>query len=158
MACSAETVVNYLYKSTDPSPPTPAAGQSAATALPAGYQPFDPGRPRPADLAQTVTSDGRSVDFIVRRETGTINRAIYQITFLHQPNDPLPDPWTSTPGWNGRLVYRFGGGCRAGYHQASPRATYDVALAAGFAVATSSLNVFGNNCNDVISARDHDDG
>ena len=68
VACSAETVVNYLYKSTDPSPPTPAADQSAATALPAGYQPFDPGRPRPADLAQTVTSDGRSVDFIVRRE------------------------------------------------------------------------------------------
>ena len=152
-ACSARTVVSHVYKSTDPAPQTPAAGQPAATAVPAGYKPFRPGAPRPADLAQTLTSDGRSVDFIVRLETGTINRAIYQIAFLHRPDDPLPDPWTPTPSWNGRLVYRFGGGCRAGYHQASPpSAIDDVALAAGYAVASSSLNVFGNNCNDVISA------
>lgn len=152
--CSARTVVTYIYKSTQPAAQPPAPGQPAATALPAGFKMFDATATRPADLVKTTTSDGRVADFIVRRETGTINRAIYQIAFLHRPGDPLPDPWTATPGWNGRLVYTFGGGCRAGYHQASPGAdaVTAVALGAGYAVATSSLNVFGNNCDDVISA------
>ena len=55
--------------------------------------------------------------FIVRVETGTINRGVYRIAFLHQPGQPLPDPWTEIPGWNGRLVYSFGGGCRTGFRQ-----------------------------------------
>ena len=150
--CSAKTVVSYMYKSTQPPGPAPAAPQPGA--LPAGYRPFDPAAARPADLAKATMTDGRTVDFIVRRERGTINRAIYQIAFLHKPGDPLPDPWTQPASWNGRLVYTFGGGCRAGYRQAAPGAdaVHDVALSAGYAVATSSLNVFGNNCDDVISA------
>jgi hypothetical protein len=82
-----------------------------------------------------------------------INRAIYEIAFLHVPGQPLPDPWTRTAGWNGRLVYSFGGGCSAGYRQGGgASALSDVTLAAGYASAASSLNVFGNNCDDVISA------
>jgi hypothetical protein len=52
-----------------------------------------------------VTSEGRKVRFIVRREIGTINRAVYDIQFLHEPGQPLPTPWSRvTPGWNGRLI------------------------------------------------------
>ncbi len=151
--CSVQTRTEYYYKSTDelepqqPGNPRPRLSQ--------GFKPFDPSAARPADLASATTTQGRKEDFIVRVETGTINRAIYQIAFLHDPSRSTPDPWNEAgSGWNGRLVYRFGGGCRAGYRQGSaPSALQDLrSLANGYAVAASSLNVFGNNCNDVISA------
>src|SRR6266404_1015147 len=113
----------------------------------------------PADLARTTTSLGVTVNYIVRIETGTINRAIYQISILHDPlAGPVPDPWTSTAGWNGRLLYSYGGGAKAGYHQGrstggvlSAASGGDV-LALGYAMAASSLNVFGNSADDVLSA------
>ena len=96
----------------------------------------------------------------MRVETGTINRAIYQVAMLHDAAiEPAPSRDSKTAGWNERLVYSFGGGCRAGYHQG--RSTggavlaqigADVFLSRGYAVATSSLNAFVNRCNDVISA------
>lgn len=104
--CSAKTIVTYVYKSTQPAAPAGRGGQ-APGALPSGFKPFDPSAPRPADLAQTTTRDGKTVDYIVRRERGTINRAIYEIAFLHVPGQPLPDPWNGTPGWNGRWCIRL---------------------------------------------------
>lgn len=154
--CSVKTVVSYVYKSTQAPPPAEAGrgrGGRGPGALPAGFKPFDPSAPRPADLAKTTTSDGKTVDYIVRRERGTINRAIYEITMLHDPSQPAPDPWTPSAGWNGRLVYSFGGGCAAGYRQGLPgSALTDEFLSKGYAIAASSLNVFGNNCDDVISS------
>jgi hypothetical protein len=123
------------------------------TATPAGFKPLDPSKPLPPDLAKTITTEGKTVNYIVRRERGTINRAIYQIDFLHEPGTPLPDPWTDTPGWNRRLVYVFGASCRAGYHQGLPPAGIDNSvLSRGYARVGSTLNAFGNNCDDVISA------
>ena len=154
--CSVKTVVSYVYKSTDA--PAPGAGRggrgpAGPTALPAGFKPFDPSAPRPSDIARTTTSDGKTVDYIVRRERGTINRAIYEIAMLHDPSLPEPDPWTASANWNGRLVYSFGGGCAAGYRQGLPGgALTDEFLSQGYAVTVSSLNVFGNNCDDVISS------
>jgi hypothetical protein len=155
--CHAKTVVTYVYKSDAPPVGRRGGGAPAAVptpaALPAGFKPFDPEGGRPADLAHTTTTEGRTIDYIVRRERGVINRAIYEIAFLHVPGEPLPDPWTKTPGWNGRLVYSFGGGCSAGYRQGrAASAINDVVLSGGYASAASTLNVFGNNCNDVISA------
>jgi hypothetical protein len=155
--CNAKTVVTYLYKSTEPPVqrrPGGGGGQVDGPAVaPPGFKNYDPSAPRPADMAQATMPDGTKVDYIVRRETGVVNRAIYQFAFIHQPGQPLPDSWTSTPGWNGRLIYEFGGGCRAGYHQAAvPSALDDKFLSKGYAIADSSLNVFGNNCDDVISA------
>jgi hypothetical protein len=157
--CTARTAVTYIYKSTAPSPALGTRGANAPpaqAALPAGFKPFDPSAPRPADIARTTTTEGHTVDYIVRRERGTINRAIYEIMLLHVPGQPLPDPWTKTPGWNGRLVYLFGGGCNAGYHQGGTESgndgINDIQLSAGYASTASSLNVFGNTCDDVISA------
>ena len=108
---------------------------------------------RPADLAQTTTLDGRTVDYIVRLERGTIDRAVYEIATLYDPAAP-PSPFTAEPGWNERLVYTFGGGCNVGYHQGhgSGGVLTDLFLSRGYAVASSSLNVLENNCSDVISA------
>jgi Tannase-like family of unknown function (DUF6351) len=52
------------------------------------------------------------------------------------------------------LVYTFGGGCNAGYHQGASTGGVlnDLFLAQGYAVASSSLNVLDNNCGPIISA------
>ena len=95
--CSAHTKVDYLYRTTG----------GAWAPLPAGD--------RPANMAQTTTLDGRTVDFVVRRERGTINRFIYSITVLADPSKPADEPDLSL--WNGRLVYGFDGGVAVGYQQ-----------------------------------------
>lgn len=140
--CSIETRVEYFYRS---------ATTNTFQPLPAG--------PLPADLRQTTTSEGQTVPYIVRRERGTINRAVYEIAFLHEPGTPLPTPWARTGAWNGKLVYSFGPGCRAGFHQGRNTGTNlqesqlgDYALSKGYAQASSSLNVFGTTCADLISA------
>ncbi len=150
--CAVATRVDYFYRST----------------VTNSFLALDPAAPRPADLATTTTSEGVSVPYIVRREMGTVNRAVYVIAFLHEPGTPLPTPWSGTAGWNNRLVYSFGGGCRAGYHQGRSVGGFNAAgnlhleeaqvgykdwlLARGYAVIGTSLNVFGTTCADLISA------
>ena len=134
--CFAPTQVRYMYRTT--------AGAFATLADPAV---------KPADLAQTTTLEGRTVDYVVRIEKGVIDRGVYEIAALHDPAAP-PSPFTDEPGWNERLVYTFGGGCNVGYHQGTGNGGVltDLFLARGYAVASSSLNVYDNNCSEVISA------
>ena len=175
--CSANTKVEYFYRSTSAAAPRENQGDLAAADNANGFgggrgnaaanpfKPFDPNGPRPTDIAMTTTTEGKTVPYIVRREMGTINRAIYSIALLHEPGTPLPSPWTTGTAWNGRLVYTFGGGVAAGYHQGrtigglnGARGNLedgqlgDYPLAKGYAVAGSSLNVFGTHANDVVSA------
>ncbi|MGH2794254.1 MAG: DUF6351 family protein [Actinomycetota bacterium] len=136
--CSGKTVYGFLYKSTDP--------------LSSGLQDYDPANP-PSDVATTTTDQGATVPFIVRNERGTIDRGIYDIAILYDPSKP----WTPTApqaGWNGKVVYPFGGSCGPFHLQtANSGAVLDEnALSRGFAVATSGLNVLGNNCNEAVSA------
>jgi hypothetical protein len=150
--CSVKTKVVYLYKSTEP-PVAQQAVPSAADHIPPGFKVYDPAAPRPGDLAEATTTEGKKVPYIVRWERGTINRAIYDISFLHEPGTPLPNPWTKTPGWNGRLVFHFGGGCGGGYHQGrTVDGVNPMFLSLGYADVVTSLNVLQNNCNDAISA------
>ena len=112
----------------------------------------------PVDMAELVIGDGESRPFIVRVETGVVNRAIYEIAMLHDPVDPDPDPWTRSAGWNGKLVYTHGGGCRSGWFQQGT-ATGGVLrkdlLERGYALVSSTLNVFGQNCNDLLASETH---
>jgi len=170
--CSVSTRVEYFYRSNAaPTGPSTAAVQPGADVpqaqqqQPNPFKPYNPNGPRPADLAMTTTIDGKSVPYIVRREMGTINRAVYAIAFLHEPGMPLPTPWNpAASAWNGRLIYSFGPGCQAGYHHgrnlgglAGNRSFLeetqfgDYGIAKGYALASSSLNSFGTNCGDVIS-------
>jgi len=146
--CSTRTRVSYVYKST--------AG---------GFKPLPDPSAHPEDLAKTTTSDGRTVNYIVRLETGTINRSIYQIWMLHDPAaDPQPDPFTRPAGWNGKLIFTSGGGLAPGYHQGViallgiPGATgnlgqpNDAWLSLGYAYAQSTLNVNNSTTNTVLTA------
>ncbi|MEC7080398.1 MAG: DUF6351 family protein [Pseudomonadota bacterium] len=112
----------------------------------------------PVDMAELVIGDGESRPFIVRVETGVVNRAIYEIAMLHDPVDPDPDPWTRSAGWNGKLVYTHGGGCRSGWYQqgtATGGVLRKELLERGYALASSTLNVFGQNCNDLLASETH---
>ncbi len=139
--CSVETRVEYVYLSTEDD---------------GGFKAY--GGAMPPDMAEATTLDGEVVPFIVRVQTGTVNRAIYQSAMLHDPADPRPDPWTRSRGWNGKLVYTHGGGCRNGWFQQG-RSTGQVLnvglLEMGFAVTSASLNVFGTNCNDLLASETH---
>ena len=136
--CSVETRVDFVYRSTD--------GQFKALGTP---------DERPSDLQRTTTSTGARVPYIVRLETGTVNRSIYQTAVLAPSPGAPPDPWHAAPGWNGRLVYLFGGGCRAGWYRQGGQVAQvldHMMLSQGFATASASLNVFGNNCNTLLAA------
>ncbi len=137
--CSLPTRIDYVYRS--------AEGDG-------GFLPLLPDQAHPRDLAFTTTNEGQEVPYIVRLETGTINRAIYQIAVLHDPasEEQSRDGYA---GWNNRLVYTFGGGCEAGYFQGTGTGgvLQDYMLSAGYAVASSTLNVNAQGgCNDVLSA------
>src|SRR5438876_7432807 len=68
--CSAKTVVQYVYRTTGDKPV---------------FNPVPNGGAIPPDLAKTTTTDGKTVRFIVRVETGTMNRGIYQNAILFDP-------------------------------------------------------------------------
>ncbi|MGW2183696.1 DUF6351 family protein [Streptomyces sp. NPDC001732] len=136
--CSVSTRVDYMYRTT--------AGK---------FVPLPDESARPADLATATTSTGKKVPYIVRVETGTINRGIYETAVLHDPQSAAPYPLQREPGWNGRLMYGFGGGCNGGWYVQGRNTVgimNDAYLSKGYGVASSTLNVFGNNCNDVLAA------
>ncbi len=148
--CSAATKVEYFYKSSEPAA---AAGRGRGGAA-ASFKPFDPSGARPADIAQTITSTGSTVPYIVRVESGTINRAIYRIAVLDDPSRAATPPWKPGPGWNHAFMMTFGGGCGTNYNQGTNQATgaiFDAAVSRGFAHAVSTQNVMQQHCNDALS-------
>lgn len=132
--CSAETLVVYVYRSTNGS-----------------WLPYEPGQERPSDMAQTTTMDGKTVDYIVRWERGTINRFIYSVAML-APDDTSPDDPT-TSAWNGKLIYHFQGGVGIGHTQGSPsgsRMLYEYGLSQGYGIAYSTGTKAGEHYNLVV--------
>ena len=148
--CVAATKYEWFYRSTS----------GALLPLPAG--------PLPADVAQTTTIDGHTVNFIVRVESGVIDESIYRIAILDDPANPISNPWSPGgkrpgPGWNGKLFYHFLGGCGPGFRSGRNVATSainvsdtvstrDEPLRLGFAVALGSRNTLGTGCDDIVSA------
>ena len=129
--------------------------------------PLPPG-PLPADVAQTTTIDGNTVNFIVRVESGAINESIYRIAILDNPANPISNPWSARgkkpgPGWNGKLFYHFLGGAGPGFRSgrnvvtsainvSDTISTRDEPLRLGFAVALGTRNTFGTGADEVVSA------
>ena len=148
--CSIATRVDYVYKSTASAAPAGRGRGSENT-----FKPLPDPKTIPSDVAMVTTSLGAQVPFIVRVETGTINRGVYEIAMLFNPaKDAQPDFMTKPSGWNGRLIYTFGGGCAGGwYKQGTGTGGVDdeVMLQQGYAVASNSLNVFGNDCSELLA-------
>ena len=129
--CAVDTVVSFKYMTTG-----------------GGWADYDPGAPPPADMAQTTTMDGDTVDYIVRWERGTINRFIYSIAVLSPAEQDTAAPELSA--WNGRLIYYFQGGVAIGHYQGDPsrsRMLYDHGLGLGYAVAYSTGTKTGTHYN-----------
>ena len=145
--CSAPRKIWYVYRSSD-NTFKPLAG-------PAG--------PRPSDLVETTTNDGKTVPYIVRVDSGTINRAIYQIAMLDDPQGANADAtaWKPGAGWNRKVVVSFGGSSGTQYIQGvmtpptSPAAgaggvLNHAVLSKGFGHLMSSELVNGRRGNGVL--------
>lgn len=120
--CSIEPFVEFVYRTT---------GDSWAS-LP------DDGS-RPEDMATTELTDGRTVDFIVRQERGTLNRFIYSFATLASLGDDADE--AATDNWNGRLLFHFQGGVGIGHSQgeiSNSRALQPDTLQKGYAVIYST--------------------
>jgi hypothetical protein len=98
--CSIKTRVDFYYVTT--------AGKTVKLTNPKQY---------PADLATTTVLSGKTVPYVIRVESGTINRGIYQIALLDDPAKARTEAYEPNDGWNGRLQIAFGGGSGIGHHQ-----------------------------------------
>jgi len=127
----------------------PAQPQPAATAC---FKPYTAGGTRPADMATATTDNGRTVDYIVRVERGTMNRGIYDIATLFDPTRP----WTATAPqaqWNGKVFYSFGSSTGQPRRQVRPQTAWpslDEQIRRGYAVVMNSMTDSARNSNRVM--------
>jgi hypothetical protein len=123
--CSAPTKTDRIYFSED--------GKA---------RPLADGKIEPLRGVTKIDVKGESVTLVAEREIGVLNRSVYTTV------TPVGD------AWNGRLVYRYGGGCGTTYSQGSSMTSAEAVefLRLGYAVATATFNTFQVQCNDVLSA------
>jgi hypothetical protein len=146
--CSAPTRITYMYMP---------VGGSALVPLPGTT-------PLPANVAMTTTTTGQTVRFIVRVETSTVDRGIYQSAVLHDPTlDAAPSPFSPPRGWNRRLIAVEGFGCPGGWYVQGAAigslafSGMDFALLSparlgeGYAMFSNTLQHPSNNCNSVLA-------
>jgi Tannase-like family of unknown function (DUF6351) len=114
-------------------------------------QPYDPADP-PDDVATTTTDNGKTVPFIVRLETGELDRDEYRIATLYDPSKPWA-PWAPQPGFNHKLVVYHGFSCDTEYKQAdAPDVMTESVLAKGYVTMSHALDNAGHNCNILTQA------
>ena len=134
------------------------AGDSAGGSCTAGsctgsFTPYDPTNPPPAStIATTTTTEGVTVPFIIRQETGYIDRDQYTIATLWQPGKPW-EPWAPQQQYNGRLVIMHGASCDTTYGTGTAPGVQDQkVLGGGFIVMSNALDNAGHNCNLLTQA------
>ena len=145
--CSAATKINYVYLST---------ATNTFQVLPSTTS-------LPGDVAKTTTTTGATVNFVVRVETGTINRGIYQSAILHDPTtDPAPSPFSPPKGWNNLLIGIHGAGCPGGWYTQGASQLFLLApirsllldprrLGQGYALYINTLQNPSNSCNPFVA-------
>lgn len=162
--CNQPPEYSFVYKSSDP--------------LSAGFAPYDPASP-PTDVATTTTESGEEVPFIVRVETGYLDRDQYKIAVLYRPDQP----WTATAPqsqFSRKLLINHGFSCGVDYQSGTapdvvpPQGTSapvvggellpfglpvsiladatELALGRGYAVMSTALDHSGHNCNVAVQA------
>lgn len=144
--CNQAPTYRFVYRSTDPTK--------------SGFQTYDPANP-PSDVAETTTDQGVTVPFIVRIETGYLDRDQYQVAALFQPGKAWT-PFAPQPQFNHKLVIMHGASCGVSYQtgsapdvtgSASPTGSVGTdALGRGFATMSTALDNSGHNCNLAVQA------
>jgi hypothetical protein len=160
--CSATTKVQYVYKANDGTFKL----MPSLTSL-------------PADLANATIIGGATVPYVVRLETGTIDRGIYQIAIIHDPtSEGAPSPLAPPKGWSKRLLWVHGYGCVGGWYvQGTNTGSFgvledlglvppgfappglagkfnvldDAHLSKGYAVATNTMSHPSVSCNPILA-------
>lgn len=148
--CNQPPEYTYMYRSSNP----------IVAAF--GLLDYDPKHP-PSDVATVKTESGSVVPFIVRIETGYIDRDQYKIAVLSRPNrswSALDPPAT----YAHKLLVTHGASCDITYGTGSaPSVTHDSpipseiaflgadiaerALGQGYAVMSTAADNSGHNCN-----------
>ena len=139
--CNRAPSFRYVYKSTNP-------GKS-------GFQSYNPSHP-PSDVAQTTTDQGVKVPFIVRIETGYMDRDQYQISVLYRPGKP----WSAVAPqrqFDHKLLILHGVSCGIDHKTGTAPATTgdsagDYALGKGFMTMSTALDYSGHNCDLPLQA------
>jgi hypothetical protein len=145
--CNEPAQFTYVYRPTNGS----------------GFQPYDPANP-PSDVATTETDNGQRLPFIVRIETGYLDRDQYKIAALFRPGKP----WTGAAPqqqFNHKLLIHHGASCGADHQTGSAPEVTDAeaeqALGLGYATMSHALDNAGHNCNlaseaeSVIMTKEH---
>jgi hypothetical protein len=136
--CNAPTTYEYVFKNS-------ITGQ---------FDAYDPENPPPAaEVANTTTDQGNTVPYVVRVETGAMDRGQYQVAVLFDPAKSWR-PWAPQSGWNGKLEWPMGPSCGVNHGEVEDGTSVldDAALSRGFAVTSTSLDNNGTNCNSVVEA------
>lgn len=135
--CSAAQKIEYFYRASNNT-----------------FKPLANPAVRPADLVSTTTYDGKTVPYIVRVDSGTINRSIYRIAILDEPNPEVASAqWAPGAGWNRKLAVSFGGGAGTQYNQGVNQANAalnHLYLSRGFAFMISTELVNQQHGNAVL--------
>ena len=151
--CTAAARVTYMYL---PTGATALKAVSDTTKL-------------PADIGSATTVAGVKVPFIVRVETSTVDRGIYQSAVLHDPTaEATPTPLAPPKGWNKRLIAIEGFCCPGGWYvQGGSQGNLPVGsigggydfnllsvqrLSEGYALFANTLQHASNNCNAVLAS------
>ncbi|MDX6234586.1 MAG: hypothetical protein QOH68_3694, partial [Nocardioidaceae bacterium] len=114
------------------------------------YDPDSP--PSDAEVKDTTTTDGVTVPFIFRTETGYIDRDQYSISALWQPGKAWTG-WAPQKQFNHRLVITHGASCDTAYESASAPDTENTGIiGGGFVVMSNALDNAGHNCNIITQA------
>lgn len=144
--CNVAAGYRLFYRTTGECSQSPRSGGTPC------FKPFDSSAALPADLAQTTTDQGVTLNYIVRVERGSINRGLYDIAVLFDP----AQSWSATQpqaAWNRKLLWSFGGGSGSPYRQFAPNSTWaiDYALARGFMVGVSAHTDHQLNSNQAVA-------
>ena len=151
--CNIATETTLYYRTTVASG-AGGCSTSLPTATPPAnscWQPYTPGT-TPANMATTTTDNGQTVPFIVRLERGTMNRGIYDMVVLYNPNQP----WTAKAPqaqWNGKIWYSFGSSTGQPRRQARPQASwsgFEEQLKRGYMFVTNSMSDSMRNSNRLM--------
>jgi uncharacterized tannase-like protein DUF6351 len=151
--CNQKSTYRFLYLPKDGArqgAPLPGINSNDNTGA---FQPYDPRNPPPDDQIDTATTtEGVTVPFIVRLESGYIDRDQYAIATLFDPKKPWR-PNRPQRQFNHRLVATHGFSCDTEYNTgAAPSVLAPRVLAGGFIVMSHALDHAGHNCNLLTQA------